>query len=513
MRVVFRADASKEIGIGHFMRCLTLADELRKVGAQTRFVCRSLPPYLQTMLASHDHELRMLKRPASVESNDELSHSYFLEASQAQDAAATQEAISDVKWDWFVVDHYALDERFETLQRDLTKNIIVIDDIADRVHDCDVLLDQNLYPNMQDRYVGKLPDHCRVLLGPRYALLRQEFGELRSRVSPRDGRVDRVVVFLGGFDPCNLTTATIEALSNFSDRKLHVDVVIGSEHPSRPEIEQLCSEYHYDCHIQTTRMAELMAAADLAVGAGGSACWERCCLGVPTITVAFADNQQAVVETLCAEGACIYLGNQRDASPQYLVDTMEAALADSDRLARISRQAYQLVDGAGCSRVLEVLIENNKGNLQVRRVNESDENILLEWANDAETRRNAFTQEPIPLATHKKWFKQRLHDQSGCRFYIVESADGDALGQVRFEREAGFWEVHYSVAPQFRKRGLGRPMLEVALQKLNAEGICSSVIRGQIKSSNIPSKRIFKSLGFKSRFNPDSEVIVYERTL
>ena len=513
LRVAFRTDASARIGIGHFMRCLTLADELRDKGVRTRFVCRNLPSELQSRLASHNHELRMLAPPSEIEQCDELSHAHFLEASQAQDAAATQVAIADAYWDWLIVDHYALDHRFERLQRKSTANIMVIDDIADRSHDCDLLLDQNLYPNMRKRYVGKLPDHCRILLGPEYALLRKEFRELRDQVTPRNGQVARVLVFLGGFDPCNLTATTIEALSKIADRELHVDVVIGSGHPNRQEIEKLCEAHHYDCHVQTMRIAELMATADLAIGAAGSASWERCCLGVPTIAFAFADNQRAVAETLSQEGACIYLCDQSEASPQNLSKLMQTLLAEPKRLVMISSQAYKLVDGQGCRRVLDTLMENCNRSLQARSVTENDEMLLLEWANDVDTRRNAFAPGLIPIATHKKWLQKRLQDPSCCRLYIIESSHGQALGQVRFERGEGFWEVHYSVAPQFRARGLGRSLLGAGLQKFNGEGNCDALVRGQVKMANIPSQRIFESLGFESRWNPDQEIIVYERSL
>src|SRR3990172_7483038 len=137
MRVAFRVDASRKIGIGHFMRCLTLADALKKSGAKTRFVCRNLPEYLQDMLARHNHELALLVHSSDAEQIDELDHSYFLGISQRQDAIETLKAVSDSSWDWFIVDHYAIDERHETVLRKTATNIMVIDDIADRVHDCD----------------------------------------------------------------------------------------------------------------------------------------------------------------------------------------------------------------------------------------------------------------------------------------------------------------------------------------------------------------------------------------
>lgn len=179
--------------------------------------------------------------------------------------------MSDRSWDWLVVDHYALDARWESALRASTKQIMVIDDIADRQHDCDVLLDQNFYADMQKRYTGKVSAHCQLLLGPRYALLRDEFRKLREQVKPRNGTVKKILVFFGGVDADNYTGRAIEALAEIGIEGLYVDVVIGAQHSCREQIKSVCAQHGFICHVQTDKMAELMAAADLAIGAGGSA--------------------------------------------------------------------------------------------------------------------------------------------------------------------------------------------------------------------------------------------------
>ena len=208
------------------MRCLTLADALKQCGARIRFISRELPVHLRNMLVTKGMEL------VSLEGNvvgslptDELVHAHWLGTSQAQDAEATIQALSDQTWDWLIVDHYALDARWESAMRQTTKKIMVIDDIADRKHDCDVLLDQNFYADMQTRYVDKVPAHCQLLLGPRYALLRDEFRKLHEQVQPRTGSVKRILVFFGGVDADNYTGLAIDALAGLSDNGLHVDAV------------------------------------------------------------------------------------------------------------------------------------------------------------------------------------------------------------------------------------------------------------------------------------------------
>lgn len=354
MNIAFRTDATNQIGTGHFMRCLTLADELKRKGAHICFVGNKLPAHLSDMLNSSGFEYMPLHVDTVQESIDELAHANWLGTSQAQDAQATIQALADHVWDWVVVDHYALDKRWESAARTNAKQIMVIDDLADRQHDCDVLLDQNFYADMQTRYVAKVPVHCQLLLGPRYALLRNEFRKLREQIKPRTGQVKRILVFFGGVDSDNYTSLAIEALTSISDA-LHVDVVIGEQHPYREQIQNACLAHGYGCQVQTTRMAELMADADLAIGAGGSASWERCCLGLPALLVALAENQVDIAKALDSIGACIYIGTKETANLLTLQQAITNLLAKHDQRESISLHAFSLVDGMGAGRVCQIL--------------------------------------------------------------------------------------------------------------------------------------------------------------
>lgn len=354
-KIVFRVDASSQIGTGHFMRCLTLADALKQRGTQIRVLSRHLPGHLRDMLAAKEHEFMPLNSSSSEAISDDLAQSHWLGTSQRVDAQATVQALSDQTWDWLVVDHYALDARWESALRQTAKNILAIDDIANRQHDCDVLLDQNLYADMDTRYTGKMPAHCRLLLGPRYALLREKFRQLHEQVTPRTGPVKRVLVFFGGVDTGNCTARAIEALANIGGYDLHVDVVIGAQHPCREQIESESAQYGFTCHVQTARMAELMAAADLAIGAGGAASWERCCLGLPALIVALADNQIDIARTLDLFGANIYLGKLEIASAPLMRRAILDLMNDQSRLEALSEKSYSLVDGLGSARLCQAL--------------------------------------------------------------------------------------------------------------------------------------------------------------
>jgi UDP-2,4-diacetamido-2,4,6-trideoxy-beta-L-altropyranose hydrolase len=355
MHVAFRLDASPQIGIGHAMRCLTLADALRRRGASTRFVCRQLPDELYARIRLSGHEVSRLPELTAPEPLDDLAQSALLGTSQVQDARETLLALAGRRWEWLIVDHYAIDARWELQLREAANGIMVIDDVADRDHDCDLLLDQNLHPDQQIRYDARVPATARRLLGPQFALLRPEFGELRSQVLPRDGNVRRLFVLYGGFDAADFTGRTLAVLERMALTDIDVDVVIGSGHPCRAQIERDCTRLGYDCHVQSEEVAQLMSSADLAFGAGGSASWERCCLGLATLCVSFADNQRPIAEALDAAGAAVFAGDEHSASGERIEALLRELLGQPERLRRMSRRAFALVDGQGAGRVCDAI--------------------------------------------------------------------------------------------------------------------------------------------------------------
>ncbi|MBU0729460.1 MAG: UDP-2,4-diacetamido-2,4,6-trideoxy-beta-L-altropyranose hydrolase [Proteobacteria bacterium] len=270
-RIMFRVDSSTTIGSGHVMRCLTLAAELRKIGAETEFICRELPGNLSGLIRQHGHFVHLLPRSERTNrSSDWCSHATWLEVPWKQDA---NECLLVMKQgsscEWLVVDHYALNQNWEQTLRPHVEKIMIIDDLADRVHDCDLLLDQNLYSE-EGRYDGLLPIECLTLLGPKFALLRPEFKEMRAQLKKRTGKINRILVFFGGVDASNETARVIKIIRSLPQKNVFLDVVVGAANQHRMEIEQLCLEMPLvNYHCQVCNMAELLAAADLAIGAGG----------------------------------------------------------------------------------------------------------------------------------------------------------------------------------------------------------------------------------------------------
>jgi UDP-2,4-diacetamido-2,4,6-trideoxy-beta-L-altropyranose hydrolase len=351
--IVFRVDSSVRIGSGHLMRCRTLAEELKQRGAEVHFICRRHSGNLIELLRETFPLHELPPPPVDTQNASDEDYAAWLGVSQVQDAADTIAALQGERPDWLIVDHYSLDKSWETALRPHIGRIMVIDDLANRAHDCDLLLDQNLYADMETRYTDLVPSHCQLLLGPKYALLRPEFREARKNLRTRDGTVKRILVFFGGTDPTNETAKVIQALK-LLELDCTVDVVVGGSNPHKARIKQACADLgHFNYHEQINNMAELMAQADLAIGAGGSATWERCCLGVPTLVTAIAENQKKICEALHAKEAVYFTTNNIELSQELI----EYLLGKTDLLKHIAYSASALTDGRGSARVAASVVD------------------------------------------------------------------------------------------------------------------------------------------------------------
>lgn len=340
VNALIRVDASVELGTGHVMRCLTLADALRASGISVAFACQALPGNLCDFIASKGYHVGRLVPAAGWQ----------------RDVEQTAATIADRSCDWIIVDHYGLDGRWETAMRPYAKRIMAIDDLADRPHRCDVLLDQNYYKAMGSRYDGLVSADCLKLLGPRYALLRPEFREARRLPRAHDGSVRKILVFFGSADARNVTAKAIQALALIKANDVAIDVVIGVINPHRETIERLCREQsNMRLHVQATNMAELMIEADLCIGAGGATMLERCLLGLPTLTVVFAENQEQSTRDIAELGALRYLGWADDLTVEALADAIADAISHPADVAAMSRRAEQIMDGFAVNGKLPVV--------------------------------------------------------------------------------------------------------------------------------------------------------------
>ena len=331
MNVIIRADASTSIGSGHVIRCLTLAHRLKKEkNAKVVFVMRDLLGNLIGVVEKQGFDV--LKLPPGNQKYSLSGYGLWLTVPMDVDAQQTIEVLQhylqehgcDVA-DRLIVDSYALDEQWEQVLRPYCREIMVIDDLANRRHDCDILLDQNFYLNKDVRYAGLVPEHCKMLLGPEHALLREEFYEAKKHLRKRDGTIKNILVFYGGSDLTNETEKAIKALVqlHYEGYNFTADIITGLSNSRREKIEKICSKYHFlHYYCQISNMAEFMNKADLMLGAGGSTTWERLYVELPALVTAVAENQIQGCRDCSRAGIIEYLGINEDVR----VDTILEAL-------------------------------------------------------------------------------------------------------------------------------------------------------------------------------------------
>lgn len=358
-RIAFRVDASIEIGTGHVMRCLTLAEALRHQGHECRFICRDQPGHLGDMIRQKGFVLDLLSVPLHAEIavlSDQPTHAHWLGVPWPVDAEACCPILKSFAPDWLVVDHYALDARWEQTVCPINARLLVIDDLADREHLADVLLDQNLGREETD-YVSRVPESCSLLIGPKYALLRPEFTEWRevSLTRRQQTGLKRLLINLGGVDKDNVTEQVLDALKRCNlPEDAEITVVMGATAPWLNDVKARARELPWSTEVavNVNDMARRMAGIDLAIGAAGSTSWERCCMGLPTLMLVLADNQHDIAFHLGRSGASATLDISN--LPYDLVNCV-SKLRVSSVLQSMSERAANLVDGQGLTRVLQTL--------------------------------------------------------------------------------------------------------------------------------------------------------------
>jgi len=357
MRVVFRVDASLAIGTGHVIRCLTLAKVLRENGANIDFICRQHEGNFINKIRSDGFNVFELSYSKESKVDDKLSHSHWLGATQQKDAKDSIAVLGTSKTDWLVVDHYAIDEDWQQVLKPYYCKLMVIDDLADRKHQCDLLLDQNLFENMSIRYLHNTPSQCVKLLGPEYALLQPEYAELRKEVTPRTLPIKRLLVFFGGVDHYNITELTLDVVNKMPASFETIDVVLSTNSLHYDVIKRHIANYpNIHLHSDLPTLAPLMARADLSIGAGGSTNWERFCLGLPSIVVTLANNQVLVNQCLKKMGLIELVGDVSTITRNLIYFSIKKILFRGD-LQGWSESCLSTCLGNGCMLVSDVMFE------------------------------------------------------------------------------------------------------------------------------------------------------------
>jgi UDP-2,4-diacetamido-2,4,6-trideoxy-beta-L-altropyranose hydrolase len=475
--LLIRVDASTNLGTGHVMRCLALAQAWQDTGGSVHFAAATMPDGLATRLIVEGmtfHSLNVL--PGSRD-----------------DAMQTTMLAHDLGTVWVVEDGYHFDADYQRTIKDTGLRLLAIDDYGHAGHYvADLVLNQNIYADAS-LYPSRAPE-TRLLLGTQYVLLRREFVHWRGWQREIPDVARKVLVTMGGSDPDNVTLKVIEALAQVQVDGLEVIVVVGAGNPHRPLLQSAIEQIRHSIRVEqnATDMAQLMVWTDIAISAAGSVCWELCFLGVPSLLLMLAENQRPVADGLANAGAMINLGWHVAAQPSAITAALQELLPDARKRHQFSKRGRQLVVGNGVESVLRHLQGEQ---VTLRTVQATDCRLIWEWATDPIARRHSFSPKAIPWEEHVEWFTTRLADPS-TQFFLAIDADGNPVGYVRFQlMEQSDAVISVAVAPAHRGHGYGRQLIS-----LGAEAVCRrtevTVVHAYIKPDNLASLRVFASAGF-----------------
>lgn len=518
-RVALRVEASLKIGSGHLMRCMALADALSQRGAVCHFLARSWGPQeaLVRLKGHYVEVLPALKRLVPQSTPTEVvPYATWLEGSWEEDAEQTRAVLERVGAEWLVVDHYALAASWERAVRPATRHLLVIDDLADRPHDCDLLLDFNAHADMARRYMSRAEPAVHRLLGPSFALLRDEFVQVRHTQLPFAQRSSLFIGF-GGADADNLTLRCVRAASALCAAGTPCDVVVGASYPHLDVLrEVLASPDHASTrlHVATDQVARLMGCARMAVCGGGVSTWERMCLGLPSLVMAAAENQ---VEALChlhAQGWIRLLGRATEVSDATLAEQIGTFWSQSAQLEAMARHGAAVVDGLGAARVVAEMLGRGASSVAddgsgldtapfpVFLAPLLDVHLprLTVWKNDA-----ALAQE---LAAHPEsfsdsqvsdWRQRNAEDPNQLFLGIFAHGDGAVIGVARLmfiDWISGVAELGVFIGDgTARGRGLGRAavclLLQRAFDQLGLHRVFLKVL-----ADNARAIRCYRTCGF-----------------
>ncbi len=447
------------------MRCLTLAKALRAKGAICQFISRQHEGNMLELIRAEGFQSSVLPKHVEVgKENQELTigHSTWLGASWQEDAQQTLEALSDTKPDWLVIDHYALDERWEKRLSHHVGRIMVIDDLADREHFCDLLLDQNFTLNANFRYENLTPSQCSCLIGPKYALLQSEYSQLHPRTPPRNGEIKRILIFFGGVDFHNLTELSLSAFLALKRYDIIVDIVVNPEGNNAASIREMAAGHtNVNVHGLLPSLAPLMLQADFAIGAGGATSWERCCLGLPSLVVTLAENQKHIAKTLDEHNLARWIGHYDEVSERSITEHLRLALAEPD-LEKWSSSCLELVDAQGVERVTSMMLLHNNTPIKARLAYLNDEAFALHCFSSHIARKNAYPDTKIK-------FRDFLRSPDSKKIYILETQNDVRLGVVIFSRAGSEWEIIQITTPEARYLDLQDKFIEIAILKFRHE--------------------------------------------
>ncbi|MEX1027537.1 MAG: UDP-2,4-diacetamido-2,4,6-trideoxy-beta-L-altropyranose hydrolase [Candidatus Paceibacterota bacterium] len=496
--LLIRVDASKEMGTGHAMRMLALAQAWQGRGGSVQFATIEMPPQLVSRLRAGQVEVISLCEVAGGS----------IRRGSRRDATHTAALAKQIGAAWVVADGYVFDSTFQTTiqQAELSCAMVTDFDYCDPWN-CELILNQN--PHAIHEPYSNSVDSCKRLLGTRFALLRQEFLEVQAAPEDRDA-VDprRVLITLGGSDPDNATGRLLALLDQSEHAELAIRVLVGAANPHRLDLEHAAatSRHRVDVMTNVQEMSGQYRWADGIISAGGSTCWEWLYFGLPGAILVIADNQFPIYRELTSAGTATGLGTlealRRNGSAAgqglgQLLRTMHCC-------PRRPTQYRHLVDGYGASRVAAELDTG----IWLRQANDNDRQLYFDWANDPEVRQNSLCSEKIEWQSHCQWFDGQLN--SADARLLVALREETPVGQIRFNRTPeDEWNVGFSVCGAARGTGVGKELVRLGSAWMDHEALAPLV--ATVKADNHASALCFSRLGWETMPTESSTRLRYRK--
>lgn len=482
MHLYIRADADGKIGTGHVMRCIALAQAWQDHEGKVTFISRCESDVLRERIIQEGFQFISVENPHPHPSDLEDTLNLLSKICNPQSAIRN----------WLVLDGYNFTPEYQKAIRDEGRRLLVIDDMNHLpYYHADILLNQNIN-------APGLHYHCdedaTLLLGTRYVLLRREFLKYRDFNRQIPDRAKKILVTLGGADPDNVTTKVIEALKLLNEPNIAVRIIIGPANPHQEMLRKALATAHFEAEllINPPNMPELMAWADMAISAGGSTCWELAFMGVPNIVITLADNQKSVADGIAKTGMALNIGWHNIVEPRLIAQTIDKILLSGDRRADMAQKGRAAIDGEGANRLIKQI---NAASISIRKVTESDCELIWHWANDSTVRSSAFCLDFIPLEKHEKWFYSKLQNPE-CFLFIGCNDNNQPIGQIRFDTvRTGEVEVDVSIDKDCSGKGYGVQLIKKGIDELLKISDVKTV-HSYIKQNNNVSKSVFINAGF-----------------
>ena len=500
MKVVFRVDASLKMGVGHVMRCLTLAKALKENSINVEFICRQHEGNLIDKIRSKGFNVYELELSEESELDKKLSHSRWLGVTQQQDADDCIDILKTKEIDWLIVDHYALDEDWHCKLKPCYEKLMVIDDLSDRKHRCDILLNQASGIQQSD-YAALVPTNCLSLLGSQYALLRPEFVKWRAYSLERrsNSKFKQLLINMGGVDVDDSTGQVIKELQTCAlQSNINIVIVMGGTAPHLEDVRIAADALPYKTEIKVdvNNMAEIMANSDIAIGASGSTTWERCCLGLPTIQIAIAKNQILSAKMLAHHNAVKLVTEFQEIC--HLLENSAEWIEDA------GVKASQICDGKGAYKVFNRMSDykitlDNFGEFELCNyinLNMDDKIFTLNMRNHPKVRKWSYNQKSISKKDHVA-FIENLEKETDRRYFLVKHKN-NIIGSFSFKKINFHHSAEFSLHTNLFNQLIGAGTLveaaasHYAFIELGVKKIISEVFSDNERSINFLIKRGFK---------------------